>query len=120
MESCKWDFEVSIVNSLGEFPFEHRPRREHRFAIVKLRLMNLGDLPISTSRKSWELVAGGNKYPSHVGTFDKSIEYVEREVMRGQDVTTCMVFEVPLQATDYHLEYIGMDAYILEQDTSLL
>ena len=118
-EACRWDFEVIIVSSLGEFPFEHRPSMGNRFAAVKLRLVNQGKIPISTSRRLWELTANGHRYPAHDGTYDMSIDYDEREVRQGDDTTTGLVFEVPSDAKEFGLEYVGIGAYVLERDKSL-
>jgi hypothetical protein len=118
-EACRWDFEVTIVSSLGEFPFEHRPSRGNRFAIVRLRLVNQGKIPISTSRRLWELTTNGHRLPAHVGTYDMSIDYEEREVHQGDDATTGLVFEVPSDSKEFGLEYVGIGAYVLERDKSL-
>jgi len=118
-EACRWDFEVDILSSLGEFPFEHRPSMGNRFAVVRLRLFNRGKIPISTSRRLWELTASGRRYPAHVGTYDMSIDYEEKEVRQGDDTTTGLVFEVPSDAEEFGLEYVGIGAYVLERDKSL-
>jgi predicted RNA-binding Zn-ribbon protein involved in translation (DUF1610 family) len=117
---CEWDYEVKIVKSIGEFPSRIHPTRGSVFAIAKIRIMNKGKVPISTSEKSWELIADGKKHPARAGVRDKNLHYVETDVIEGQDVTTELVFEIPSTAKDVRIGYVGMGGYSLEHEPSLL
>lgn len=117
---CEWDYEVKIVKSIGEFPSRIHPTRGCVFAIVKLRLLNKGKIPISTSEKYWHIIADNQERNVHVGTRDKNIQYVETEVAGGQDIVTELVFEIPSSVKDLRIEYSGMGGYSLERNESLL
>jgi Domain of unknown function (DUF4352)/Domain of unknown function (DUF6487) len=117
---CEWDYEVKIVKSIGEFPSRLHPARGSVFAIARIRIMNKGKVPISTSEGSWELTADGQKHPVRTGVRDKNIYYVETEVVEGQDVTTELVFEIPSKIQDIQIAYVGPGGYTLERNPSLL
>lgn len=117
---CEWDYELKIVKSIGEFPSRIHPARGSVFAIAKLRLINKGKMPISTSEKSWELVADGQRHKAHIGTHDKNIGYMETDVSEGQDITSELVFEIPSAAKDLQIEYIGVGGYSLERNPLLI
>jgi len=117
---CEWDYDVRIVKSIGEFPSRIHPQKGFVFAIVKIRLANKGKIPINTSEKNWHVVADKREYNAHVGTHDRNVQHVETEVIKGQDVASELVFEIPSATIELRIEYSGIGSYTLERNESLL
>lgn len=111
---CYWDYEVRIVNHIGEFnsysqTYTYEPEEGYKFVIATIRIKNNSTEKVSTNPYLWDLTTNENiTYEIDMATYDDSIYQQTVDVEKGGDITVEHVYEVPVSATKYTLKYSGV------------
>jgi hypothetical protein len=102
-----WTLRSSFFNGNG-LTYPNNPN--NYFAIVKLKVINSGSIPVSTSPVDWKFVVDNIEYIWSINSFSSTINSQSVTVNRGGTAETEIVYEVPPTATWGSLVWDGLSS----------
>jgi len=100
INECAYNFNWTLRRALfNGYEFVYPDNPNNHFAVVKLKVINSGSIPVSTNLFYWKFVADNNEYTWSTNYLSSTINSQSVTVNRGGTAEVEIVYEVPSTTT---------------------